>query len=280
MGVNSKYKNSVFSLLFGEPETLRELYGALEGKTLPPELPVTINTLEGALFMDRCNDISFTIGNKVVVLIEHQATVNPNMPLRLLLYIARVYEKIVEQGKRGSLYREKRIKIPRPEFIVLYNGRKAIPDRQILELGEAFEAVEGEGGAVEALELRVKVYNINRGHNEEIARRSEKLGGYSLFIERVRENQKRMELEEAVKGAVEYCVERGILGNFLREHSTEVINMLFTEWNWDDAKEIWQEEALEEGLEKGREEERGELLRLLEQGYTIEQLKEILAAQK
>ena len=27
--------------------------------------------------------------------------------------------------------------------------------------------------------------------------------------------------------------------------------MLLTEWNWDNAKEVWQEEAHEEGLQKG-----------------------------
>jgi hypothetical protein len=34
MGVNTKYKDSVFSLLFSEPDTLRELYYALEGVSL------------------------------------------------------------------------------------------------------------------------------------------------------------------------------------------------------------------------------------------------------
>jgi hypothetical protein len=50
MGVNRGYKDSVFSWLFGEPETLRELYGAIEGVSLPPDIPITINTLEGVLF--------------------------------------------------------------------------------------------------------------------------------------------------------------------------------------------------------------------------------------
>ena len=27
--------------------------------------------------------------------------------------------------------------------------------------------------------------------------------------------------------------------------------MLLTEWNWDDAKEVWQEEAREDGIEIG-----------------------------
>jgi hypothetical protein len=90
------YKDSVFSLLFSDPDALRELYGAIEGVSLGPSVPVKINTLEGALFMERINDISFEIAGKVVVLIEHQSTINPNMALRLLMYIARVYEKIID----------------------------------------------------------------------------------------------------------------------------------------------------------------------------------------
>ena len=92
--VNTKYKDSVFSFLFSDPDSLRELYCALENVTLPEDVPVTINTLQDVLFLDRVNDISFEIGGKLVILFEHQSTINPNMALRLLLYIARVYEKI------------------------------------------------------------------------------------------------------------------------------------------------------------------------------------------
>jgi len=50
MGANTKYKDSVFSFLFSDPDLLRELYGALEGVTLPPDVPITINTLRDVLF--------------------------------------------------------------------------------------------------------------------------------------------------------------------------------------------------------------------------------------
>jgi len=62
MGENREYKSSVFSLLFSEPEVLRELYSTLEGVTLPPDVPITINTLQNVLFQNRINDISFEIG--------------------------------------------------------------------------------------------------------------------------------------------------------------------------------------------------------------------------
>ena len=39
MKTNNKYKNSVFTLLFSDPALLRELYCALEGICLPPDVP-------------------------------------------------------------------------------------------------------------------------------------------------------------------------------------------------------------------------------------------------
>ena len=50
------------------------------------------------------------------------------------------------------------------------------------------------------------------------------------------------------------------------------MNMLITEWNWDDAKEVWKEE----GREEGREEERGYILELLNQGLSMEEIKQHL----
>ncbi|MDR1948621.1 MAG: hypothetical protein LBQ38_04450 [Spirochaetaceae bacterium] len=52
MGVNTKYKDSVFSFLFSDPDALRELYGAIEGVSLDPAIPITINTLSGVLYQD------------------------------------------------------------------------------------------------------------------------------------------------------------------------------------------------------------------------------------
>jgi hypothetical protein len=275
MAVNARYRDSVFSFLFSDPETLRELYAALKGVPVDPALPITINTLSDVLYMRQYNDISFVIGNKIVVLIEHQSTINPNMPLRLLLYIARIYEKILEEGKKGALYRERLILIPMPEFIVLYNGVKPSPDQMTLRLSDSFEAVgllKAAGAPV--LELEVTVYNINPGHNEDIVKRCRTLQGYSTFTGKVREYRKTMPLEDAMKAGIAYCLEHDILSEFLVTNTSEVINMLTTEWNIDDAKEVWREE----GREEGREEERKSILALMKQGYSAEQIEEILTS--
>jgi hypothetical protein len=285
MAVNAKYKDSVFSLLFSDPDLLRELYCALEGVTLPSDVPVTINTLENVLYMEFINDISFEIGGKLIILIEHQSTINPNMALRLLIYIARVYEKLL---KDKNLYSSKFLAIPRPEFFVLYNGIAPYPDEKVLKLSDAFEK-PGLPGLSEksapALELEVKVLNINEGRNEAIARRCRKLAEYSAFIAKVRALERELgDREEAMKAAIKHCRDHDILKEFLEQHSTEVFNMLLTEWNTEDALAVRFEEGWEGGMEKGweggreegREEREMEIARnALAKGLQLEMIQEI-----
>ena len=178
MNLNKNYKDSVFSLLFSDPDLLRELYCALESITLPADVPVTINTLQDVLFLDRINDISFEIGGKLVILIEHQSTINPNMALRLLMYIARIYEKII--GEK-NIYVSWLVPIPRPEFYVLYNGVSPFPEEKILKLSDSFEKTGSLGLSEKekaALELEVKVININQGKNERLVQKCKTLAGY------------------------------------------------------------------------------------------------------
>ncbi|MDR3166656.1 MAG: Rpn family recombination-promoting nuclease/putative transposase [Treponema sp.] len=264
MGLNRQYKDSVFSFLFSDPAALRELYGAIAGIELPPDIPITLNTLEGVLYKTLLNDISFEVGNKLVVLIEHQSTINPNMTVRLLMYIARVYEKM-SAGR--NLYGRKKFTIPRPEFIVLYNGMEPYPDEAVLKLSEAFENPSFLGISQNRppdLELTVKVYNINQGCNEPIIRRCEKLEGYSALIAKVREFEAEIaggrshqklsdeEKEEAMTLAVRWCIAHNVLKPFLEFHGSEVVNMLMTEWKLEDALIVEREEGREKGLEEGR----------------------------
>jgi len=74
-------------------------------------------------------------------------------------------------------------------------------------------------------------------------------------IAKVREfKDKYDDLLKAIKEALKYCVENDILKEYLEKHETEVINMLYTEWDWDTALEVAREEAFEDGEDKGREE--------------------------
>jgi len=123
------------------------------------------------------------------------------------------------------------------------------------------------------LELTVKVYNINQGHNPEILKKCKTLDNYSIFIDKIREYQKTgLPLEKSFKNAIEYCIKNNILKKFLETHSSEAFNMIFTEWNWDDALEV----AREEGHEDGIEEEKLIIAKnLLVKGSSIEFIHEI-----
>jgi predicted transposase/invertase (TIGR01784 family) len=182
------------------------------------------------------------LDDKLLILIEHQSTINPNMPLRLLLYASRVYEKILDNE---NLYKSTRVTIPKPEFLVLYNGEADYPDYSVLKLSDAFMEADIQG----LLELTVKVYNINQGRNPEILKKSRSLSEYAAFIARIRENiSKSKDWEEAVREAVIYCIKHGIMKDFLEKNGSEVVNMLSVEFSLEDALRIRYEEGIEEGL--------------------------------
>ena len=246
MNTNRNYKDSVFTKLFGEKENLLELYNAIEGKNYGKDTEIVIATLEDVLYMEQMNDIAFVIDGKIIVLIEHQSTINPNIPFRMLSYVPRVYEKIVDSDK---LYSTSRIPLARPEFIVLYNGKDAFPDKETYKLSDAFEECGEE--CPPNLELIVQVYNINDGRNPEMAARSETLKGYEKFIAEIVKNEKTMSREKAIRKAVEDCIKRNILRSFLETNASEVINMLLKEWNMDDALRVRGEEKLREGMQQG-----------------------------
>jgi predicted transposase YdaD len=257
MATNRKHKDTMFTKLFSDPEKLLVLYNAVSGSNILPGTPIEISTLEDVLFIDRINDIAFVMDGRIVILIEHQSTINENMPLRLLLYVARVYEKIIDNA---AIFKSKLLKLPRPDFIVLYNGQRAFPDERVMRLSDAYDELpSGLESARGLLELEARVLNVNEGRNAHILEKDETLYGYAHFIGRVRDClSSGMDLEEAITEAVKRCINAGILADFLSEHSSEVINMLTYEWNIEIARSVWESEAREEGREEGRVEGREE----------------------
>ena len=249
MSVNREYKSSVFTELFSDPAKLLSLYNAIAGSSLPSDTPIKIATLEKVLFTKRRNDIAFVLGDKIVVLMEHQSTVNQNMPLRMLLYIARVYEKLVDNS---AIYKGRLVKIQKPDFIVLYNGIEPYPEETTLRLSDAYtEAGSPPMDFGGLLELEVRVVNINEGCNSSLVRKCEALSGYVRLVAKIRANNAAgMDLDDAVTKAVRDCIDEGILKEFLENHASEVANMLTAEWNEDIAIEVWKSEGREETRER------------------------------
>lgn len=207
-----------------------------------------ITTLENAVYMTYKNDVSFVF-NYELMLYEHQSTVNPNMPLRNLMYVSDVLGRWLE-GR--NLYGSRPVKIPAPRFVVFYNGREDLPDRSVLRLSDSYERAQEHP----ELELVVTVYNINWGHNREIMDTCEQLAGYARFVAKVREYGEEMPRKEAVGKAVEYCIGNGILEDFLKKHRAEAIEMWYdfdAERYLADEKKWSYEQGVEQGMERGRQ---------------------------
>jgi hypothetical protein len=109
------------------------------------------------------------------------------------------------------------------------------------------------------------------------AQNSKTLSGYEEFIAEIRELEKSgMVREDAINHAVDDCISRNILKEFLEKHSSEVRNMLLSEWNMADALRVREEEGIQKGMQRGMQQGMIKLLELLEQGVSLADAKKKL----
>ena len=249
---NRKYKDSVFTDLFGSDrdgkKNFLELYNALSGLNYKlEEVSLERKVIEQTLYKTYNNDVSWEIDGKLIVLIEHQSTVNQNMPFRCLEYVTRIYETIVPPKKR---YAEKIYKIPNPDFYVVYVGKNKLPPEQELRLSDAFYEKD-----CSKLELVVKVKNCNDPKMLPLVKKCDILKQYCQFI-----------------------------ADYLDRKSREVINMLCAKYDYKMDIAVKQEEAFEDGVQhKAIEDaksfyENGASIELIAKSLkmTIEQVQEIV----
>ena len=241
--VQRNYKDGIFRMLFKDKENLLSLYNALNKTDYTDMDGLEITTLENAVYMNYKNDVSFVFDYELMIY-EHQSTVNPNMPLRDLFYVADILQKRIYNK---DLYSSKLIKIPSPRFVVFYNGTDPQPERQTLKLSDAYEKRQENP----ELELTVTVYNINFGFNKEIMDACRTLREYAMYVEQVRFYTKQMPLKEAVERAVDYCTAAGILAEFLRKNRAEAIKMSIYEYDEELHHKTLYEEGVEAGIERG-----------------------------
>ena len=238
----NNYRDSLFRKYFEHPDKLAALHELLTG--IPTaEQNVEIKTLKSVLFNRLKNDISFKVGDRFIVLFEHQSTINPNMPARMLLYSAMLYRKMLS---KESIYSKKLIPLPAPEFYVLYNGKDPWKDNSKLYLSSAFAENQHN------LELVVTVRNIRYNKDNELLQKYKPLHDYSFFVYDV---EKRVasgdSLADAIRSATDYCINHNIMRDYLSANYEEVFEMMSLRWNEKDAKKYWQKEAREEGHAAG-----------------------------
>ena len=247
---NRQYKDTVFRMLFSEKENLLSLYNAVTGKAYQNADDLKIVTLENAIYMGMKNDLAFMLETNIY-LYEHQSTLNPNIPLRDLIYIGIEYQQYVDDK---SLYSSRLQKIPAPKFMVFYNGTDAVDDRVELRLSNAYEHLAGEPD----LELKALMLNVNEGHNKELMEQCQTLKEYAIYVARVRKYTSEMNLNDAVARAIDECIKEGILVEFLRKNRSEVkmVSILEYDKEWEEKKlrKAEYEAGRSEGIEIGKSE--------------------------
>ena len=293
---NRQYKDTVFRMLFSEKENLLSLYNAVTGNAYQNADDLKIVTLENAIYMGMKNDLAFMLETNIY-LYEHQSTINPNIPLRDLIYIGIEYQQYLNDK---SLYSSKLQKIPAPKFMVFYNGTDAVDDRVELRLSNAYEHLAGEPD----LELKVLMLNVNEGHNKELMEQCQTLKEYAIYVARVRKYTSEMNLNDAVARAIDECIKEGILVEFLRKNRSEVkmVSILEYDKEWEEKKlrkaeyeagrsegieigksegiEIGKSEGIEigksKGIEIGRDKAMAEFVcNMIKYGFSIEKIAEV-----
>ena len=239
------YKSRMFEMIFSDKKELLELYNAINGTDYTNPDDLVVNTLENAIYMGMHNDVSFLI-DKRLNLYEHQSTYSLNLPLRFLFYVADVYSDFT---KEMNLYGRKAVKLPTPHFIIFYNGTEEQPDKRELRLSDTFQVKEEEP----QLELKATMLNINKGHNRKLLDACRTLKDYAEYTALVREYAQAMPLAEAVEKAVDDCIRRGVLEEFLKKNRAEAIKVSIYEYDEERHMRQTKEEGFEEGYESGYE---------------------------
>ena len=238
------FKDSVFTFLFSDPKYARELYLYLH----PEDTDVTeeecrLVTTKNILAIGQYNDLGIQIRDKLILLVEAQSVFSDNLPLRLLIYLAKAYKDYIVENEM-SLYSTKAVRIPRAELYVVYTGlEKNLPDTLRLS-----DLCGGEG----SVEATVKIL---RGGDSSI------LGQYVSFCQIADEQRKLYgRTSEAIRETIRICQERDILIPFLASRRKEVIDimeLLFSQEEvWEMTRREIARDAREDGLQKGIQEGR------------------------
>ena len=244
---NRKSKDSVFVNLFENAENVLRLYKELH----PEDTQVTvediqIQTIKSVLVNTLYNDLGFIVKDRFVMLVEAQSAWNPNMPLRMLFYLAETYRRYLADTIQSE-HSSTKVKIPKPELYVVYSGEQKCPET--VSFSENF--FDGDS----PVELKVRVLN-----EVDMTIHGQYIGFCKVF------NEQRKIYQDSImcaKETIRICIEKGYLVSYLQEHEKEVVDMMSELFDEEYQRAAYNrasnKEAIEKGRAEGKVEERREL---------------------
>ena len=244
-----QYKSNTFSLLVQESKYALGIFNAINGTNYDNPSEIEITMLANGINLKVRNDASF-IFHGSMNLYEHQSTPNPNMPIRFLMYITRLFEDYI---KDEDIRKSPLVSLPTPHFVVLYNGLEDQPEVQTLRLSDAFQVKQEEY----ELELICKVYNINKTKNEWLVDNCEALKGYMTFVNKVRSIYVGRDLDkvkDALVEAIDYCIENSVLSDFFKKYRNQIMEVEMLDYSIERIENFAWKKGHAEGIELGREE--------------------------
>lgn len=246
---NKEYKDRLFCFLFGNEKYKKytlSLYNALNNVHYTAVEDLQLVTIKDTVYIRMHNDVAVMLSGNME-LYEQQSTVNPNMPIRGLIYFAHEYEKYIKAEKR-SIYGRTLVDLPTPKYVVFYNGTENRPAIEKLRLSDAFCNTDESG----EFEWTATVMNLNHADNAEFLGKCEMLKEYTGFVQEVNRFKKTMGEAEAIDAAVQVYIARGgELADILEMHRAEVTGMLLQEFDEEVFVRSIKEEGREEGIEEG-----------------------------
>ena len=250
VGINREHKSRLFSFFFGREDhkdwTL-SLYNAVNHTDYTDEEELYITTIEDVLYMGRKNDLSFLVRYDIN-LYEHQSSINPNMPVRDLIYAGLLYDSYISENEL-NIYGPKVITLPIPKLVVFYNGLEEQDDEIILELKDAFPPETNPDDA--DISVRVHMLNINYGKNKELLDNCQPLREYAILIDNFRKNCEIMPEKLAADKAIDDLPEESVIKPLLLQHKSEVNNMILTEYDEEKVMGMIRRDAIDEGIDMG-----------------------------
>ena len=224
---NREYKDRLFKFIFGNPDNrdwTLSLYNAINGSSYTDASQIRYTTIEDAVYMNMKNDVSFLVAD-TMSFYEQQASFNPNMPMRFLIYAGMVYAKYISQADSYHPYSTVQQRAPTPRCVCFYNGETEREDRVVLDLKDAFER-EAD------IDVRVTMLNVNYGRNRALMEACKPLRDYAWFVDAVRQRQATLnDLDAAVDAALNEMPEQSALKAFMTANRAEVKRMCITEYN-------------------------------------------------
>ncbi len=276
MAINREHKDRLFSFIFGNgnhKEWTLSLYNAVSGASYAQPEDIQITTIDDVIYMGMKNDVSFIISGMLNIY-EQQSTYNPNMPIRMLMYAGRLYDKHIHAARK-NIYSSSLVCLPIPRLVVFYNGMEKQGDT-VLRLSDSFveesRTIQDNSNEPD-IEVKVRMININYGHNGELLEKCRPLAEYAWLIDRIRKNGINMNIEDAVDQAIDEMPDSYLIRKYLLENRAEVKNMCITEYNEAETMQMFIEEGRKEGRKEG-EDRFGKLVALLlSNGMTEEEKK-------